>query len=260
MTRHPDVADDDRAIVAVTATVRTEDGIGRLRLPAAYLDVLERAGFVPIVLPPFAGAPEVVAAAVGRVLDVVDGLVLTGGEDVDPARYGVSPNAHLGVTNAARDATEIAAVMGARQRLLPTLAICRGIQVLNVALGGTLLQDIPSQRPGTLLHDPDASPDARTHPVRLVEGSRAARALSATTVAVNSRHHQAIDRLAVDLTVTGTAPDGIIEAVETRDDDSWWVMAVQWHPEEFVRDREAADHGLFAAFAAAIRRAAVAVP
>lgn len=260
MTRHPDAADDDRAIVAVTATVGTEDGVGRLRLTASYLHVLERAGFIPMVLPPFAGPPGVVASAVGRILDVVDGLVLTGGEDVDPARYGATPSPHLGPTNAARDATEIAAVLAARDRLLPTLAICRGIQVLNVALGGTLLQDIPSQRPGALPHDPGQPYDGRTHSIRLVEASRAARALSAATARVNSRHHQAIDRLAASLTVTGTAPDGIIEAVETRDDDGWWVMGVQWHPEEFVRDPGAADHGLFAAFAAAIRRAAIAVP
>jgi putative glutamine amidotransferase len=259
MTRHPDAADDDRAIVAVTATVRTEDGVGRLRLPAAYLDVLERAGFVPIVLPPLAGTPEVVASAVDRVLDIVDGLVLTGGEDVDPARYGATASRELGPTNPARDATEIAAVLGARARLLPTLAICRGIQVVNVALGGTLIQDIPSQRPGALLHDPDACRDARTHPVRLIEGSRAARGLSATSVQVNSLHHQAIDQPAAGLAITGSAPDGIVEAVETRDDD-WWVLGVQWHPEEFVRDHNAPDHGLFAAFAAAIRRAAVAVP
>jgi putative glutamine amidotransferase len=260
MTRHPDAADDDRAIVAVTATIRTEDGVERLRLPAAYLEVLERAGFIPVVLPPFAGTSEGVASAVGRILDAVDGLVLTGGEDVDPARYGATPNPHLGPTNAARDATEIAAVLAARDRLLPTLAICRGIQVLNVALGGTLIQDIPSQRPGALPHDPGPPYDGRTHPTRLVEGSRAAHALSATSAHVNSRHHQAIERLAASLSVTGTAPDGIIEAVETRDADGWWVMGVQWHPEEFVRDPEAADHGLFSAFAAAIRRAAIAVP
>jgi putative glutamine amidotransferase len=252
MTRHPSVPNADRPIIAVTATVRADDGVSRLRLNASYLEVLEQASFVPIVLPPYGGTPTETAAAVGRVLDLVDGLLLTGGEDVDPSRYGAAPSPHLYPTNAARDATEIAAVFGARERLLPTLAICRGIQVLNVALGGTLIQDIPSERPGSLPHTPHAARDARTHDVRLVPGSRAAMALGSTTAAVNSVHHQAIGRLADGLVVSGTAPDGIIECVETPDEDPWWMLGVQWHPEEFVRERGAVDHGLFAAFAAAI--------
>jgi putative glutamine amidotransferase len=252
MPRHPTAPESEHAIVAVTATIRAEDGVPRVRLPAAYLTVLERAGLVPIVVPPFAGTASEVAAAVGRVLDAVDALVLTGGEDVDPARYGASPSPRLGPTNANRDATEIAAVLAAAQRGMPTLAICRGIQVLNVAFGGTLIQDIPSERPHALAHDPDAPRNTRTHPVRLVDGSRVARALSATALEVNSVHHQAIDRLAPGLVVTATAPDGIVEAVENADDDRWWLMAVQWHPEEFVRDDRAPDHGLFAALAEAI--------
>ncbi len=164
---HPE---SEHAIVAVTATIRAEDGVPRVRLPAAYLAVLERAGLVPIVLPPFNGPPSEVAAAVGRVLNAVDALVLTGGEDVDPACYGAAPSPQLGRTNAARDATEIAAVLAAAQRGLPTLAICRGIQVLNVALGGTLIQDIPSERPQALAHDPDAPRDTRTHPVQADRG------------------------------------------------------------------------------------------
>jgi putative glutamine amidotransferase len=250
MTRHPAPHTVGRPVVAVTATVRGDDGVRRVRLTAAYLDALERAGVVPLVLAPSAddeGAPDV-----GRVLDVVDGLVLTGGEDVDPVRYGAVQGPSVSRVSAARDAMEIAAVHAARDRRIPTLAICRGIQVLNVALGGTLIQDIPSERPGALGHDPDAARDQRTHVVHLVAGSRAARAVEATTLNVNSVHHQAIDRVANGLAVTGTAPDGIIESVETPDEDPWWVLAVQWHPEEFVRDSAAPDHGLFAAFAAAL--------
>lgn len=257
MPRHPADQDAEHPIVAVTATIRTDDGVPRVRLPAAYLAVLERAGLVPIVLPPFNGTALEVAAAVGRVLDAVDALVLTGGEDVDPARYGASPGPRLGPTNTARNATEIAAVLAASQRGLPTLAICRGIQVLNVALGGTLIQDIPSERPHALGHDPDAPRDTRTHAVRVVEGSRVARALGATTLQVNSVHHQAIDRLAPGLVLTATAPDGIVEAVESADDDRWWLTGVQWHPEEFVREDHAPDHGLFAALADAIQTSGV---
>jgi putative glutamine amidotransferase len=254
MRGHSSAQDDEPAIVAVTATIRADDGVPRVRLPAAYLEVLERAKLVPIVLAPFTGSESDVAAAVGRVLDTVDALVLTGGEDVDPAQYGAVPSPQLGRTNPARDAMEIAAVRGASERGLPTLAICRGIQVLNVALGGSLVQDIPSERPGALAHDPDASRDSRTHPLRLLAGSRAAEALGTTDLSVNSVHHQAIDRVAPGLVVTATAPDGMIEAVETPD-DRWWVLGVQWHPEEFVRDDHAPDHGLFAALANAIERA-----
>jgi len=260
MTRHPTAPDVARPLIAVTATVRADDGVGRLRLNAAYLHVLEQASFIPVVIPPFGGTAAETRAAVERVLDIADGLVLTGGEDVEPWRYGATPSPHLGRTNPARDATEIAAVLGARQRLLPTLAICRGIQVLNVALGGTLVQDIPSEHPAALVHTPEAARDARTHPVRLTPGSRAAWALGATTALVNSVHHQAIGRVADGLLVTGTAPDGIIECIETPAHDPWWMMGVQWHPEEFVRDRGAADHGLFAALAAAIERTPATVP
>jgi len=257
MTRHPNASDPRRPLVAVTATTRVEEGVVRLRLTAAYLEVLEQASFVPIVIPPFGGTAAETAAAVARILDVVDGLVLTGGEDVHPAQYGAAPAARLGPTHATRDAMEIAAVLGARERALPTLAICRGMQVLNVALGGTLVQDIPSERPGALDHDPPAARDARTHALHLVPGSRAARALRATTAEVNSVHHQAIDRVAPGLVISGRAPDGIIESVETPDDDPWWVLAVQWHPEEFVRERGAADQGLFAALASAIERTSI---
>src|SRR5579862_3141231 len=152
MTRHSGTGRSNRPLVAVSATVRTEDAVDRLRLTAAYLQILEQASLVPVVLPPLGSSSGQTTAAVGRVLDVVDGLVLTGGEDVDPGRYGAAPSAHLGAINRARDACEIAAVLGARERALPTLAICRGIQVLNVALGGTLIQDIPSEWPNAVAH------------------------------------------------------------------------------------------------------------
>jgi putative glutamine amidotransferase len=253
MGRHPKFSASRDPVVAVTASIRTEDGVRRVRLPAAYLEVLERAHLVPIVLAPHSGPRDATIAAVERVLDLVDGLLLTGGEDVGPEHYGARPSARLGTVNAARDETEIAAVLGARERQLPTLAICRGIQVLNVALGGTLVQDIPTERPGPLNHDPDTPRDRRTHPIHLVAASRAMHALGGDSAVVNSVHHQAVDRVAESLVITATAPDGIIEGVETSSDDPWWVLGVQWHPEEFVRDGAAPDHGLFAAFAAAAR-------
>jgi putative glutamine amidotransferase len=258
MARHP--VSSDLPLVAVTATVRTEDGRPRIRLNSAYLEILERAGLTPVVIPPFHGDATAVAAAVDRVLDAVGGLVLTGGEDMEPARYGARASPLLGPVNTARDATEVAAVVSAGERRMPVLAICRGIQVLNAAFGGTLIQDLPSERPGPIAHDPDQPRTSRTHSVQLISGSRAAAALSATKLDVNSSHHQAVAAVASRFVVTATAPDGVIEGIETDPLDPWWAVGVQWHPEEFVNDRLAPDHGLFAAFAGAVDRASATVP
>jgi putative glutamine amidotransferase len=253
MTRHPSTV-ARRPLVAVTATIRADDGVARVRLPAAYLAVLERAGVTPCVLAPLTGSAASVADRVGQLLDVVDGLVLTGGEDVEPARYQATPSPHLGRTSAARDEMEIAALAAARARALPTLAICRGIQLVNAALGGTLIQDIPSERPDAANHDPDRPRDTRSHAIAVIPDSRTARALGATALDVNSVHHQAVNRPAPGLRITATAADGIIEGLETPADDPWWLVAVQWHPEEFVGDAGAPDHGLFRAFADAMTR------
>lgn len=237
-------------LIAVTATTREESDVERVRLTAAYLRVLERVGLIPIVVPP--ASEETAAAAAGSVLAAVAGLVLTGGEDVDPRWYGAAPSPRGGVPHRARDATEIALIRTARAQALPTLAICRGIQIVNVACGGSLIQDIPTERSGALNHKQPSARDARTHAVRVEAGTRTADALGASVIAVNSFHHQAVDRLGAGLRVTAHAPDGIVEGVESAPDDPWWLTAVQWHPEEFVTDGAAIDHGIFRAFAAAV--------
>jgi putative glutamine amidotransferase len=185
-------------------------------------------------------------------LEGMAGLVLTGGEDVDPARYGAAPHPALGDVHARRDAFELALVHAARARRLPTLAICRGVQVANVALGGTLVQDLASEWANALAHDGGGARDARVHEVRVTPGSRLARALGATELPTNSFHHQSVDRVAEGAAVVATAPDGVVEALEwTRDD--WWLVGVQWHPEELVRGDGPWDRALFAAFARAVR-------
>lgn len=229
-------------LVAVSATIADVDGRPRLKLNAAYLRALEGAGLMPLVVPPLG---DVTAAE--RLLDAVQGLVLTGGEDVDPVLYGAVRHRALGDTHAARDATELALARGARARRLPTLAICRGVQLLNVALGGTLVQDIPSERPGALPHDPGAPRAERTHDLRVEPGSRLAGALGTTRLRVNSFHHQAVDRAGAGLCVVARADDGVIEGVEA--DGDWWALGVQWHPEELVGTPEPWDRELFAAFA-----------
>jgi putative glutamine amidotransferase len=238
-----------KPLVAVTATVRTTDGVQRVRLNDAYVRALENADIVPVIVPPLAGD-------IDRVLDAVDGLVLTGGEDLDPAHYGDDPHPATGPVSARRDGTELSLARAARDRNLPTLAICRGIQVVNVALGGTLLQDIPTQRTSAANHDPDTERHDRVHPVRITPDSRLARAIGVSQIVVNSFHHQAVDRLGDSLCIVGVAPDGVIEAVEAVD-PSWWMIGVQWHPEELFASAEPWDRQLFAAFAGACGAAPV---
>jgi len=229
-------------LIAISAPLRADHGALRVRLNAGYARAVERAGGVPMLVPPLDRPADA-----ERILDAADGLLLTGGEDVEPARYGAAPHPSVTDTSAARDATELALVHAARARGRPVLAICRGIQILNVAFGGTLVQDIPSQRAGALAHD--AGEDraaARVHAVRVEPGSRLAAALGAAALDVNSFHHQAADRPAPPLRVVATAPDGIIEGLEWNE-PGWWAVAVQWHPEELDGPAET---GLFRDFVA----------
>lgn len=235
-------------IVAVTATARLVEGVERVRLNAAYVHALESVGLVPVVVPPLHDTD----AALG-ILDIVAGLVLTGGEDVDPSRYGATPHPELGPVNCARDDTELALLSRAHALGMPTLAICRGIQVVNVGLGGTLVQDLPSERQDVAAHEVDDERDSRVHGVRIDPTSRLASILGAQSLAVNSIHHQAVDRLGDAIRVNARADDGVIEGVES-DDPSWWMVGVQWHPEELTSTPEPWDRRLFAAFADACRQ------
>jgi putative glutamine amidotransferase len=174
----------------------------------------------------------------------IDGLLLTGGEDIDPGLYGESAHPAVVDVETARDEFEIALVQAARTRRLPVLAICRGIQVLNVAYGGTLVQDIPSQVSGALEHRLAVPPHQAyeyAHEIWIEKESTLARLMSdrlsdADTCEVNSRHHQAVKQLATGFQVSATAPDGIIEAIE--DPVAPFCLGVQWHPENFWRTGE----------------------
>jgi putative glutamine amidotransferase len=226
------------SVVAVSATRRTDGGRERVALNIAYVRALTRAGLVPLLVPPILD-PDAACAA----LDRVQGLVLTGGEDVDPSRYHAAPHAKLGETDPARDAVELALIAGAERRRLPILAICRGIQILNVALGGTLYQDLASERAGPIDHTDTAA----RHALRVEPRSLLHQALGMVAASVNSRHHQAIRELAPTLRATAWAQDGVIEGVERADRGAPWTLAVQWHPED---DTEEA---LFRGFAEATR-------
>ena len=174
----------------------------------------------------------------------VDGLLLSGGEDVAPERYGETPHPTVTEVDPARDAFEIALIAEARQRDLPIFAICRGIQILNVACGGSLVQDIPSQLSGPMDHNftvPPHQPFSRAHEVWIEKDSLLAALLrerlsDADSCEVNSRHHQSVKTLAPGFKVSATAPDGVIEAIE--DPAATFCLGVQWHPENFWRTGE----------------------
>jgi putative glutamine amidotransferase len=191
-----------------------------------YVNAVVGARGVPHLLP-------VVAADLAEgALSAVDGLMLTGGGDIDPARFGQARSPLAGGIDDARDAFELALARNALGQALPVLGICRGCQLLNVALGGTLVQHVPEVT--ACEHLVATPPHSLVHPVRLAPGSRLAAVVGATDLAVNSIHHQAVDRLAPDLVAVGWAPDGIVEALEL---PGCPVLAVQWHPEHLLGDR-----------------------
>jgi putative glutamine amidotransferase len=228
--------------VIVTATTETIRGRARVRVNEAYTNALIAVGLIPVVLPPM--DPVLAAAA----MTDIAGLVLTGGEDLDPHRFGQDPHPRTGAPHALRDAYEIALARTAYERRVPTLAICRGAQVMNVALGGTLVQDIPSQHPSAIDHDQSGRRNDRVHEVEISRPSRLADVVSSTCIFANSSHHQSVDAAGEGLRVVARAPDGIVEGLESTD-PAWWMVAVQWHPEELTATAEDWDRRLFSAFA-----------
>ncbi len=218
---------------------------GRHELREDYLRSVEQAGGVPVLLPPV--APEQAA----HLLERLDGVLLSGGGDLDPSLYGQKPHRRLGRVDRRRDDFELALAREALERDLPILAICRGPQLLNVATGGTLLQDIPSELEGAGEHDAPGGRRRRSHVVELLPYTRLRAILGRDTVAVNSFHHQAVDRLGSGLCAAGRCPeDGVVEALEAV--DHRFVVAVQWHPESFW-DQPVSFQALFAAHVEACR-------
>jgi gamma-glutamyl-gamma-aminobutyrate hydrolase PuuD len=198
-------------------------------LPSSYGDAVAAAGGVPLLLPPTGnpGAePDVVEAAAESVLDGLHGLVLSGGADIEPARYGATPDGGTGPVRPDRDAWELALVTAALRRDVPVLGVCRGMQLMAVALGGTLVQHLPDVV-GNESHRPTVGAHAR-HDVRLAPGSRIA-GLLGPHAQVATYHHQSVDHLPATAVATGWADDGTVEAFEVR--DATWALGVQWHPE-----------------------------
>jgi putative glutamine amidotransferase len=222
-------------------------GVTRCAHLADYVEAIRRAGGDPQIIDRDAGQPD-------EVVRSLDGLLLTGGADVDPARYGETRHPSVEDAETGRDEFELGISRTAVARNLPLLGLCRGAQVLNVALGGTLVQDIPSQTGGDIAHAVSDTPVTIAHEVWVAKGSRLWQALQERlneddACEVNSRHHQAVARVADGFDVSATAPDGVIEAVERS--AARFCVGVQWHPENFWRTGEF--RCLFEAFVDACR-------
>jgi putative glutamine amidotransferase len=207
-------------------------------LPRRYADSVAAAGGIPVLLPPLPGIEN----ALGR----LDGLILSGGGDIDPARYHAEPAPQTGSVREERDAAELELFAAARSRRLPVLGICRGLQVINVALGGTLVQHLPD----VVGHDGHAPVPGSygDHAVRVAAGSKLSQILGRDETSTPTHHHQAVDQLGRGLVPTAWAQDGTIEAFELdAAGDGWFMVAVQWHPEA------GDDPSLFRALIAAAR-------
>jgi putative glutamine amidotransferase len=247
----------DRPVIGITTqNLHAIDGIPRA-LPESwmmnqrYILAATIVGGLPWMVPLLDDDEDTLRG----IYDRLDGILIPGGVDMDPASFGEDRHPRLGATDPARDRVELQLTRWAIEDRKPILGLCRGIQVINVAMGGTLYQDIESQVPGAIKHDyfPTAGfeRDHLAHEVALAGGSRLLSVLERPTLLVNSMHHQGIKHLARDLVPAATAPDGLIEAVESASDH--FMVGVQWHPEVFEMTDPHTRH-LFHEFIAAARR------
>ena len=215
--------------------------VGGYGVPESYVDAVRRAGGRPtLILPGDDRTPA-------ELLDRYDGLLLVGGGDIEPRRYGQDASETIYGVEEDRDAFEIDLLHEADRREMPTLCICRGMQVLNVAFGGTLHQDLPSDD-RFVPHGTPSGADELFHDVKLEPGSATATAAGVDVVSCSSHHHQGIDAVGDGLRATGWSEDGLVEVLER---DRGWLLGVQWHPEDSA-ERDAAQQGLFDDF---VRRA-----
>lgn len=231
-----------KKIVGVTPL--WDDQLQSVWMLSDYTKALEACGLVPVILP-LTADPE----AARRALDCCDGLLITGGQDVDPACYGEALLPQCSPLAPVRDALETVLAREAAARDLPTFGICRGVQIMNTALDGTLWQDLPTQAPSDIVHRQERPYDRPVHPVSVMEGTPLAAILGPGVHQVNSLHHQAIHRVAEPLEIAAEAPDGLTEAVYLP--GKRFFLGVQWHP-EFLFDTDADSRRLFEAFAAAL--------
>lgn len=219
-----------RPLIGMTLGTAEDEKKGRLdRQYHDYAEAVAEAGGAPFWIPPLADKE-----ALERILDVLDGLLLTGGGDLEAWRFGEEPHPSLSGVQPWRDEAELYLYRRAREKGLPILGICRGCQVINVAEGGSLIQDIPSLVPGSLAHQQTLPADEASHSVQVEGESLLHRILGVDALGVNSFHHQAVGRVGEGLRATAKSPeDGVVEAVEGRSGS--FLLGVQWHPERMVK-------------------------
>lgn len=219
-------------LIGITsARVRSPYGFPLIQVTEAYVQALTQAGAIPVLIP--LGLPE---STLASLLPRLDGVLFSGGGDIAPERYGHEAHSLVDGVDRDRDQVEIQLLQETLRAGRPFLGICRGIQLINIGLGGTLYEDILDQRPQALQHQyyPNWPRNYLAHPIHVDEASRLGKILGAKETQVNSLHHQGIEHLAVGVQVTATAPDGVIEAFELPDYP--FGIAVQWHPEWLRED------------------------
>ncbi len=207
--------------VAVTTWHNEEEN--RCFLEDGYVMAMEQVGLLPLLV-----SPALSPSAAADILDSARGLLLAGGDDISPLYYKQQPLAGLEYVDARRDELEFALAAEALKRKMPIFAVCRGMQVINVAMGGTLVQHICQSKPDAMQHRQNSPQWHRHHQVTVRPGSLLAQALGEGLVGVNSTHHQAVDEVAEGLIISATTADGMVEAIERANP---WLLAVQWHPE-----------------------------
>ncbi len=212
-------------------------------LSRSYTDAILRAGGIPVILPQVDNSE-----AAAEMVSQFDGIMLTGGVDIDPAYYGESVLNETVEIDAHRDTIDILYARAALDAKVPILAICRGEQLLNVVLGGSLYQDLPTQKPGEIAHRQKTDSKYPTHRIDVVEGSKLAQIMGRKSLEVNTLHHQAVKIPSDKVVVTAYSPDGVVEAYEGLNKNQW-LVAVQFHPEMLVR----ADDSWLALFKAFVK-------